>query len=86
MSKDAAKLRETYDQIQMLARLCFAVPVEDARAVLENIEFTDSFMPLLDPTGWMKINKNIPGHARLVRAFVAFRQELAELIESELSK
>lgn len=79
-------VQEAYAQIQMLARLCYAVSIEDAQAVVKEIEYTDSFMPLFDPTGWMKISKNIPGHARLAQAFLAFRRELEDLIGGEVPR
>lgn len=72
-----------YTQIQTFARLCVLVSVADAQAVVEEMERTDAFLPFVDPTAWIKLSKTAPGHQRLARAFLAFRQELAALVESE---
>ena len=71
----------TYKAIQSVALVAQAIPLADAVAVVEEMERTDALMPLLDPTGWIKLQKTAPQHARLARAFLAFRRELAELIE-----
>jgi hypothetical protein len=69
----------TLDMVQAFARVATCVSVVDAEALLREIEHTDAIMPILDPTAYMKIGANIPGHRRLVRAFLAFRRELREI-------
>jgi hypothetical protein len=76
-------LAESYASIQMIARLALNVPVDCAQAVVAQMEHTDVIMPLLDPTGWIKISRTAPAHRKLARAFLAFRRELAVLLESE---
>lgn len=77
MSPD--QVRQTYETIQVVARLAALVEVHEAQAVVEAIALTDSAMPILDPAGWMQIRHTAPGHNRLARAFLAFRQELEQL-------
>lgn len=79
---DAAKAQPvdaTLDQIKAFARVAACVSLEDADALLGEIERMDAFMPFLDPTGYMKIAGNIPTHRRLVRAFIGFRRELHDI-------
>ncbi len=74
----ADEIRETYDQMQAVARLVSMVDLAAARAVLESMHFVDSVMPITDPTGWMKLSKTAPAHQQFAQAFVRFRTVLEE--------
>lgn len=74
---------ETMKQIELYAGLANLIPLADAQAVLDEIGRTETLMPILDPTAYRNIMGNIPGHARLVRAFVTFRSALEEIVRAE---
>lgn len=69
----------TKQLVDNAARMALLVPVEDARALVQEIERTDTLMPLLDPTGYRAIMDTLPQHRKLAKAFLAFREELEKL-------
>lgn len=80
MNDESPDLELTMESIQGLARMCMAISAEDIQAVLDEISRTESIMPLLDPTGYRDIQSNIPGHKRIVSAFLTFRKELESVL------
>jgi hypothetical protein len=78
---DTLELINTYATIQAIARMALFITPEEAQAVVAEMEHTDAVMPLIDPTGWLRISATAPGHQQLARAFLAFRQELAALVK-----
>lgn len=89
MSKRLTDLeyQATFDLIHQTGAIALLIDPEHVRAVLAEIERTDTLMPMLDPTGWMKIAKNIPGHRRVVTAFLHFQSVCtAEIQASEEKK
>lgn len=77
------EIRETYAQMQMIARLTSMVDLAAARAVLESMHYVDSVMPITDPTGWMKLRETAPAHQQFAQAFVHFRTVLEEFRPEE---
>lgn len=69
----------TKQLVDSAARMAMLIPVDDARALVQEIERTDTLMPLLDPTGYRAIMDTLPQHRKLAQAFLAFRQELEKL-------
>lgn len=59
-----------------LARMARYISVEEARALVAELERVDTLMPFVDPTGYLSIRDNLPGHQRLARAVLAFLTEL----------
>jgi hypothetical protein len=78
---DKFEVINTYGAIQIVARLALNIPLDEAQAVVNEMEHTDAVMPLIDPSGWLRIRATAPQHQRLARAFLAFRQELAALVK-----
>lgn len=76
MGTEADDILATKAQIEIIAQLAMNISPVDAGAVLREIERTESFMPIFDPTGWIKISKTLPGHHTLVKAFCDFRAAL----------
>lgn len=64
---------------ELIAKQSMMVSVEEAQAVVREIERTDSFMPFFDPSGYLKIRATMPEHLKLAKAFLAFRTILDEL-------
>jgi hypothetical protein len=77
------EIRETYEQMQTVARLVSMVDLAAARAVLASMHYMDSVMPITDPTGWMKLRKNAAAHQQFAQAFVNFRTVLEEFRPEE---
>ena len=71
---------ETYDNIMLVSQLALNIPLTDAQAVVREMEHTESFMPLIDPTGWLRIRGTAQGHQRLAEAFLRFRSELEQIV------
>jgi hypothetical protein len=76
MSSDT---EDTFVQIQTIARLVRNIPLEDVDALVAEFQRMESIMPILDPTGWMRIANNVSGHQELVLAFVRFRRTVEVL-------
>lgn len=70
-------------RINLIARAVLSVTVEEAQAVLDEIEGASAFMPFFDPTAYMKIAPNIPGHREAVRAFLDYRLALERILKRE---
>lgn len=71
--------------IDNVCRLAMTIPLEEAQAVSAEIDRTETLMPLLDPSAYMKIMDNIPAHRDVVQAFVTFRIALAKVEKKETS-
>lgn len=71
---------ETYNNIILASQIALNIPLTDAQAVVQEMQHTESFMPLIDPTGWLRIRGTAPGHQRLAEAFLRFRSELEQII------
>ncbi len=71
---------ETYDNIMLVGQLALNIPLSDAQAVVQEMEHTESFVPLIDPTGWLRIRGTATGHKRLAEAFLRFRSELEQIV------
>lgn len=69
----------TKQLVDNAAHMALLVPLEDARALVQEIDRTDTLMPLLDPTGYRAIMDTLPQHRMVAKAFLAFREELAKL-------
>lgn len=69
----------TKQLVDNAARMALLIPLDDARALVEEIERTDTLMPLLDPTGYRAIMDTLPQHRAVAKAFLTFRQELEKL-------
>lgn len=72
-----------YEQIKVIGQIAAMIDLDLVRAVVESMEHTDAVMPLLDPTGWMRIQKNAPDHRRFASAFLRFRGTIEELKAGE---
>lgn len=77
------EIRETYNQMQMVAQFATMIDLAAARAVLDSMHYVDSVMPITDPTGWMKLRKTAPAHQQFAAAFVRFRTVLEEFRPEE---
>lgn len=77
---DVADVSEFARQVMQFA---FLVRTEDVERLVAEIDRTDTLMPILDPTGWMKIRRNIPAHKKLAHALLAFRREIDEIVAME---
>jgi len=60
------------------------ISVADAQAVLAEINRTETLAPILDPTWYRAKMNNVSQHKRAVRTFVAFRHEIAAVLDEEL--
>ncbi len=69
-------IKQQIDQICQLAAL---IPVDDAVALVNELERMDSLMPVVDPTGWVKITGTIDGHKIAASGFLDFRRTLEKL-------
>jgi hypothetical protein len=65
-------------QLHAIYRVALAVSVAEVEAYVSEIDRTETLMPLVDPTAYMRIGRNIPGHRDVARAFLDFRRELAK--------
>ena len=83
---DKERLEGTMQMMQNVARMLLLIPQEDIDAVLREINHTDAVMPLLDPTGWMRIADNIPSHRKVYQALSIARREIALVVESHERK
>lgn len=77
------EIRETYDQMQAVARLVSMVDLAAARAVLASMHYMDTVMPITDPTGWMKLRSRAAAHQQFTQAFINFRTVLEEFRPEE---
>ncbi|NLD44867.1 MAG: hypothetical protein GX657_15400, partial [Chloroflexi bacterium] len=68
----------THSAVMAIAGLALQVPGEDVRAAIGEIHHTDAVMPIVDPTGYRAIMKNVPEHLELLEAFLAFRSTVAK--------
>ena len=68
------------EMVDACARMALIVSVDDARRLVAEFDHMDGLMPILDPTGYRKIQRNLPGHRRVAAAFLAFRQIIQEEI------
>ena len=73
-----ADLQSTKHLVDTCARLALAVSVDEARRLVREFDHMDGLMPILDPTGYRQVMRNLPGHRRVAEAFLAFRQVLQE--------
>lgn len=78
-----ALLALTKSQIDTVCQIALMIPVADAEAVLNEMGRMDALMPIVDPTGYRKIMRNVPGHEDEVRAFLTFRRELERIAPKE---
>lgn len=62
--------------IETMCSLSLNIAIEDAEAVAEWIEQQETVLPIFDPTAYMKVAPNIPGHLAVARAFLTFRKAL----------
>lgn len=83
---DKERLEGAQQLMMNTARMLLLIPQEDMDAVVRELAHTDAFMPLFDPTGWMKIAKNIPRHARVYQALAHARREIAAVLEEETAE
>lgn len=79
-----SEVAETYNNIRLVSQLALNIPLQDAQTVVQEMEHTKSFMPLIDPTGWLRIRGTAPGHQRLAEAFLRFRSELEQIVADAL--
>ena len=70
---------QTKERIDTLTTLATTITVEDAEALVREIERTEAFTPIFDPTWYQKHGKHIQDHLDLARAFLAFRREIDRL-------
>jgi hypothetical protein len=62
-----------------VAQHAILLSVEQAQALVDEMNRMESLMPILDPTGYIKIRKTMPGHKALAVAFLTFRQAIEQL-------
>lgn len=80
---------ENFDVEERLARLkawvglALTFPTADVEKIAAEIERTDAFLPFYDPTGWLKLRKTLPTHAKIVAAFLTFRRSLDEIMREQ---
>jgi hypothetical protein len=55
------------------------VTLEEAQALVKEIDRTETLMPIFGPSGYQKIRDSIGDHLILARAFLAFRSALEDL-------
>lgn len=86
-SSVAPKVVLELDQVMNFARqvmhFAYLIQTNDLKRLVDEIERTDTLMPILDPTQWMRIRHNIPAHKKLARALLTFRREIDEIVEME---
>lgn len=76
-------LNEALMQIKMIARLAIGIDAETAQAVLNELGRMHALMPIADPTAYKGQMGRIDESDRLVRAFIAFRNEVEGVAEEE---
>lgn len=76
---DAEELVIIKTLVDAICREATALTVEQALDLVNEIERTDSFMSIFDPTAYLKVRDTIPGHAAAARAFLDFRAALEKL-------
>lgn len=67
--------------VDNVARQAMYVSVDDAVALVAEIDRTEALMPLLDPTGYRQIQGTAPAHKAVAEAFLAFRRAIAAAVE-----
>lgn len=80
MSNDI-DIADTKDVIDSVCRLAAMIPVENIATLVAEIDRTETLLPVVDPTTYRMIARNIPSHLRAARAFLSFRRELESLVE-----
>lgn len=70
---------DTKDMIDALCRSVMCLSIEEIRAVIDEINRTETLMPIIDPTAYRKIMNNIPDHRRQAEAFLRLRTELGKI-------
>ena len=71
----------TKEKIDAFCRIALLVSVSDTRDLVEEINRMESLMPIVDPSGWKDISKNVGGHKDIAAAFLTFRIALEEELE-----
>lgn len=74
------------EQVDTVCRLANCISLDDAKALVDEIERTDTLMPFIDPTAYLQICHTLPVHLRVARAFLAFRRELEACLAEEASR
>jgi hypothetical protein len=68
----------------MLARvLLTAMSDDDLTLLLNEYDRMDTLMPMIDPTAYKRVGRNIPGYRRVVAALAAARREIAAVLAEE---
>jgi len=85
--ESAKQLRETKNSVDMLCGIAFMLmTVQDAEALVAEIEKTDAVMPFFSPTDYLKVSATLLAHLELARAFLEFRRRIGKQIAVEERK
>jgi len=80
-----AETEETHDyeaikfMIDNACRCATMVSVEQAAALINQMEHITTVLPFTDPTAFMKIADNARDHIRVARAFLTFRKAIQDI-------
>lgn len=77
------RLQETQQALMNVMRLLLMLPQDAVDEVVDEVNHMDAIMPLVDPTGWMRIAKNIPNHRTAYQALASARRAIVEVMGKE---
>ena len=69
-------LDEVLGLIRNLNRQAYLIPLEDAEAVMAEIDRTSALMPLFDPTGYNKLADGLGLNRAVLQIFIDYRRKL----------
>jgi len=74
-----AEVVETKDLCEALGFLGARLDLDDLGKLVRAYQQLETTAPIFDPTGCMKVGKNLEGHKKLAEAVLQFRQALEDL-------
>jgi len=69
----------------MVTTIARSIAVEEAQAVVAEIERTETLAPFIDPTWYRGAMTHVHNHKREGRAFLIFRQEVEAVLDEEVA-
>jgi len=78
MYTDILSVKERVDTVCAVAT---TISVSEVQAMVNELNRMESFMPIMDPSGWRNISKTIDGHKTVAVAFLKFRIALDSVVE-----
>jgi len=74
-----ASVLEVVNALRAVATVSRCVTVEDIEAFVRQAEYEDSFVPLFDPSLWMRTHRSVDFWRRVAEAFLVWRRAVDQI-------